>query len=134
MENLKQLTIEEMNQTPQYKDLLKVADDMRIIVENLATAQEELKSATLEVFNETGEKKPIDKVEVKIYKKVEYDSLKVEAWCREFSAYLLVLDKKGFEKKAEDFKVAGAPVEIKEEAKCLISTDLSMYLTEEKGE
>lgn len=128
MQSLKILAMEEVVNTPQHKNLLKVEGDMDVVAENLTTAQEELKSAVLAVYDETGEKKPIEKVEVKIHTKLIYVSEKVLAWCRTLAPYLLVLDKKAFETKAEDLKEAGAPVEIEKEARCNIATDLSQYL------
>lgn len=92
---------------------------------DLGLAQEKLKSAALVVYEETKEKKPIDKVEIKISQRLKYGLAEATAWCRINASSLLILNKKPFEKTAA---VIGAPVEVTEEAKCTIGTDLSGYL------
>jgi hypothetical protein len=123
-----------LEQTSEYKAMQEARTIHSGLSGELDIAEEELKATVLAIYNKTGEKKPIDKVEVKIFKKPEYDPEKVLRWCRNLAPYLLILDKKGFEKKAEDFKIAGAPVEVNKEAKCIIASDLSVYLEKEKGE
>lgn len=93
--------------------------------EQLSEAEDTLKSAVLEVYKETKERKPIDKVEVKIFKSLKYDALKALDWCRAFAPTLLMVNKKLFEKMAPDM---GGPVEVKEEPKCYVAKDLSSYL------
>jgi len=127
-EGKKILASEELKKTFEYETLQKTIGDFGDTVCDLEDAEKELKSVALAFYEYTGEKKPVEKVEVKIYKRLEYDPLKIETWCRTLAPYLLILDKKTFEKKVDDFKKAGAPVEILEEAKCTIGTDLSMYL------
>jgi hypothetical protein len=102
-----------------------------VLSEELMMAEEELKSAGLSIYNETKDKHPINKVDIKIYKELKYDPLKVLDWCKTSATFLLMLDKKAFEKVAE---TSGAPsLEVNEIAKCTIGTDLSQYLNE-RGE
>lgn len=96
---------------------------------DLGLAQEELKSAAVTFYEETLEKKPIDKVEIKIFKRLSYSLTEVLEWCREKAPALLVVDKRRFEKTAVEI---GAPVEVTEEAKCTIGTDLSAYLKQKE--
>jgi len=117
-----------LQKTPEYKRVQIITEKVSMIFTALGLAEAELRSATLAIYNETGEKKPIDKVEVKIFKWLEYDSAKVLKWCRVFAPSLMVVNKKSFEKTAVEI---GAPVKVKEEAKCTIASDLSSYLKKE---
>lgn len=91
----------------------------------LAQAEDQLKSAVLEVYKETEEKKPIDGVEVKIVKTMTYVPAIVLAWCRKNAPTFLIVNKKPFEKTAV---AMGAPVNVKDEPKCYVAKDLSIYL------
>ena len=123
---------EELEKTPQNKQLQEMSAIVGQVFEDLTHAEEELKLAALALYEETKEKKPVDKVEIKIFKRLKYEVPKVLAWCRDNAASLLIVNKKPFEKTAVEI---GAPVEVTEEAKCTIGTDLSCYLTQEtKGE
>lgn len=91
----------------------------------LTEAEDQLKSAVLEVYEETSERKPITGTEVKIFKSLRYDAAKALEWCREKATGLLIVNKKPFEKTAVEM---GAPVEVIEIAKCTLAKDLSSYL------
>lgn len=95
------------------------------VFNNLEIAERELKERALVFYEETKEKKPVDKVEIKIFKRLKYDATEVLAWCKRNSPALLIVNKKPFEKAAVEI---GAPVEVTEEAKCTIGTDLSAYI------
>ena len=128
--NVKELEwIDKIKALPEGVALEALQRNIALIEDNLRSAEEELRSATLAVYDETGDRKPIDKVEVKIYKTLEYEVPEVLAWCRNNAPSLLIVNRKPFEKTAVEI---GAPVEVKEEAKCTIGIDLSMYLKEEK--
>jgi len=116
---------EELEKTPQNKCLQEISAIVGQVSEDLTHAEEELKSASLTLYDETKEKKPIDKVEIKIYKRLEYDPTKILEWCKKNAQSLLIVNKKPFEKTAVGI---GAPVEVTEEAKCTIGTDLTVYL------
>ncbi len=96
----------------------------------LGDAEAELKAAAVVLYNETKEKRPIDKVEIKIFKELDYDPKEVETWCRTFSPAMLTLNKKAFEKVAEN--LTDAPVKVNVIPKCNLGTDLSQYLEEKK--
>ena len=124
---------ENMRQTPEGKQYELICKDIDKLSEDLMNAETELKSASLAIYKETGEKKLIDKVEVKIYKRLEYDIAKVLTWCRSNAPTFLTVDKKPFEKMALwSSDGLGAPVQVIEEAKCTIGTDLSAYLKQAK--
>jgi|GEM_PF-2438046 len=97
--------------------------------ESLSDAEDQLKSAVLELYEETKEKKPINGVEIKIVKTMTYISAIVLAWCRKNAPTLLIVNKKPFEKTAVEM---GAPVKVKQEPKCYIAKDLSSYLDSAK--
>lgn len=130
MEDIRRLAIFNSEETAEHRTVLIATKNSGIANEDLVNAEAELKSATLAIYEETGEKKPIDKVEVKIFKRLEYDPAEVLKWCRDNAPSLLVVNKKPFEKTAVEI---GAPVNVKEEAKCTIGSNLSSYLNE-KGE
>jgi len=95
----------------------------------LETAEAELKAAAVALYQETKEKKPIDKVEVKITTELEYEDDKILAWCKDNAPTLLIVNKKPFEKTAVNI---GAPVKVNEIPKCYIGSDLSQYLEDKK--
>ena len=115
--------------TFEYETLQRTIEDFGDTVCDLENAEKELKSAALAIYDETQEKKLVDKVEIKIYKRLKYDLAKVLAWCRNNAPSLLIVNKKPFEKTAV---AIGAPVEVTEEAKCTIGTDLSAYLKQKE--
>ena len=104
------------------------------ISSNLEKAEAELRTASIEVYKETGERKPIDKVEVKLFPELEYEPKQVQRWSETYAPALLVLDIKSFEKDAKKGAnyLHDAPVKVNEIPKCYIGSDLSMYLTETK--
>lgn len=115
---------------PEYEHLERATETEKKAIGDVLKAEAELKDTALELYKETKEKKPIDKVEVKIFKRLEYDPTEALAWCRTNAPSLLVVNKKPFEKTAVEI---GAPVKVSEEAKCTIGGDLSSYLpTQEK--
>lgn len=124
---------QKVEETPEGKEYNKICYKIATLSEELMMAESALKSATVSVFKETGERKPIDRVEVKIFKSLEYEPAEVLAWCRTNAPSLLVVNKKPFEKTAVEI---GAPVEVKEEAKCMLAQDMSIYLKieAEKGD
>lgn len=128
----KTLASQELEKTFEYETLQRAIEDFGDTVCDLENAEKELKSASLAVYEKTGEKKPIDKVEIKIFKQLGYDPAEVLAWCRDNAPSLLIVNKKPFEKTAVEI---GAPVEVIEKPKCTIGTDLSSYLnTKKEGE
>jgi hypothetical protein len=121
---------DELVKTPEFMALGLAQGVHSGLYELLSKAEAELKVAALEVYRETGEKNPIDKVQVKMFKEIDYNLLEAETWCRTFAPAMLTLNKKAFDKTAENFP--DAPVKINEVPKATIGTDLSMYLSEEK--
>jgi len=119
---------QKLMQTPQGMDYEMTCENIGKLSEDLMMAERELKERSIALYQTTGEKKPIDKVEIKIFKRLKYDASKILNWCnwcKENAPSLLIVNKKPFEKTAE---AIGAPVEVIEEAKCTIGTDLSAYI------
>lgn len=114
-------------ETKEGKHLQWCVEDLANEQAVLSGAEDQLKSAVLEVYEETSERKPITGTEVKIFKSLKYDAAKVLEWCREKATGLLIVNKKPFEKTAVEM---GAPVDVIEEAKCTLAKDLSSYLAD----
>lgn len=125
----KTLAFQELEKTVEYTVLQRLKESFEDTMCNLEDAEKELKSASLTLYEETGEKKPTDKVEIKIFKSLEYDALRVLDWCRANAPALLMVNKKPFEKAAVEI---GAPVRVIEEARCTIGKDISAYLKQKE--
>ena len=121
---------EELSKTPIGKQTEIQAERVKEIAIAMQAAEAELKAAAVALYQETKEKKPIDKVEIKITTELEYEDDKILAWCKDNAPTLLIVNKKPFEKTAVNI---GAPVKVNEIPKCYIGSDLSQYL-EEKGD
>lgn len=75
-----------------------------IIAEGIRLREEEetLRAATLEAYRETGNKKPVPGVGIRIVKDLDYEECQAIEWAVEAGAEnCLKLDKKNFEKAAE---------------------------------
>jgi hypothetical protein len=83
-----------------------------------------------EVYVSTGDNAPAKGITIKHFKTVVYDTAAATAWCRGVMPGLLVLDGKRFERAAKEGLVQGAPVQIVEEVRATIASDLSAYLDE----
>lgn len=116
---------EALKETAEGKHFQSCADHLMKEQETLIQGETELKSAVLEVYKETKEKEPIDKVKVKIFTNLEYDDAEVLEWCKTNATALLKVDTKTFEKTAVKMN---APVTEKDDPKCTIAKDLSLYL------
>ena len=116
-----------LKETAEGKHFELCAEHLMKEQEVLIVAEDQLKSAVLEVYEETKEKKPINGVEVKIVKTMTYISAIVLAWCRKNAPTFLIVNKKPFEKTAV---AMGAPVDVKDEPKCYVAKDLSSYLAD----
>lgn len=104
---------------------------LEVLQMDTVATESELRTAVLVDFEETEETEPIEKVKVKIFKHLEYDDAEVLIWCRANAPALLKVDTKTFEKTAVKMK---APVTEKNDPKCTIAKDLSMYLIEQETE
>lgn len=114
-----------MAETEEGKSFQLCTEELAKEKEALSEAETSLKTAVLEVYEETEERKPIDKVEVKIFESLKSDPLADLAWCRANAPTLLIVDKKAYAKTAV---AIGAPVHVIKTAKCTIAKDLSSYL------
>ena len=88
-------------------------------------AEGALRARAVEVYNQTGNKKPAPGVEIKMFTKLTYDEVEALKWASEHWI-ALKLDKAVFEKIAK----AAPPdfVAVTQEPQATIATDLSRYL------
>ena len=100
-----------------FLDAVKSASEYRNEQENL------LRELTLEVYRETGEKKPVEGVNVKIFQKLLYNQEEAKDWCLEHRV-ALKLDAPVFEKLAQAEKLPF--VTITEEPRAQIATNLDL--------
>jgi hypothetical protein len=100
----------------------------------ISQADEDARQLALSVFTATGDKRPAEGVEVRMYKRLRYDLHEVLAWCQQHAPNYVVttVDVKRFEKAAET--LIDAPVTLEHEARVAIATDLSAYLTRSEAD
>jgi len=67
-------------------------------------------------------------ITLKRFTLVRYDTDAATAWCRGVMPGLLILDTKRFERAAKEGLVQGAPVQLVEDVRATIASDLSAYL------
>jgi hypothetical protein len=112
------------------KDNWEILARQKQLLEIKDKAESILRERAVDFYNETKNKLPAPGVEVKLYQVLNYEEPKALEWAKQ-SGIALKLDTKAFEKvvKAMDF-ASGRPdfVEIKEEARCTIATDLAKVL------
>jgi hypothetical protein len=89
----------------------------------------QLRDAALAAYQETGERRPVPGVEVKVYQKLSYDESDALGWAK-LHGIAVTLDKRAFEKIAKAQQIPGI-VEYSEEPKATIAQDLSRVVLEE---
>jgi hypothetical protein len=121
----------DIEKTPHWLAMAGFKRDLAEARAEAATATDAIKAAALAEHALSGNVKPAEGVQVKLFAKVVYDPEDAWAWCAEHALKYLVLETKGFEKAASVLKVLGAPVELVREPRVSITTDLSAWLTNE---
>ena len=99
-------------------------------------AETTLRTAALNAYHATGEKKWIDGVEIKLWDSAEYDPVEALKWCRGNMVALLELNTKAYEKVLRERTnnktlaevLPDMPGKVSDEAKPSIARDLAQYL------
>lgn len=99
-------------------------------------SEETCRNLGLVVFHTTGNKKPFEGVEVKLWDVAAFNATEAEQWCRVNMPALLILNGKAYEKvlreraNSETLKAVlpDMPGDVTEEPKTSLGRDLSQYL------
>jgi hypothetical protein len=107
----------------QYKPLFDARSD---VMNRITEIEASVRDEAIKTYNETGDKQPMPGVTVKMFTKIDYDRGKAFDWAKEHKIALM-LDTKAFDSLC---KTASKPefVEVKEEPKAMIATDLSKVI------
>lgn len=116
--------------TPEYQAYQQAAEALRAM--EFAAKQYEglVRDLTIEAYQATGAKNPIEGVAIREYTRIDYDRNQAMAWCEHYAPAFIVptLDAKAFDKVAETMAAQGAPVKVWKEPRPTIATDLKAYL------
>ena len=121
--------------TPEYRAFMEARTTQTMAETAVAAASEAVRVKAIEEFEDTREKRPAPGVQIREYRRCEYDQGQALAWCKAFAPTFVQehVDARAFEKVAETLAEQGAPVRIVREAKATIAGDLRQYLVEEVG-
>lgn len=121
--------LDNLKQKPEWIKLAELAESARTQIEILET---DLRTATLETYAETGNKKPHPALSVRVNTRLEYDPVLIRQWCIENLPQALTLDKKALEKYAKGVAdIAPVPgLTITRQPQATIASDLTAYLVE----
>lgn len=114
-----------------YQVLQAVKKQANALSVAMEAAEAKVRELALAEHALTGEYRPAEGVQVKLFSKVNYQQDEAEKWCLAHAAKYLTLDTKAFEKAASVLRDLGAPVELTKEARAQIASDLSAWLTSE---
>lgn len=116
--------------TEEYQEYLGGKELEGNILDAIRLAEHAVRELTLATYAETGNKKPVSGVGVRVYTKYDYDAGKALAWCKAFAPSFVIeqLDTKAFKKVADTLASQGAPVTIREDPRPTIAKDLSEYV------
>ena len=112
-----------------------LADRRATLDDLMARAKEldnQIRSYTVSIFENTGERHPHPAVGVRVYTKLQYDKDEALHWSQRHLPKALKLDKRFFEKHAKGVaETQPIPfVQIVEEPRATVSSDLSEYVEE----
>lgn len=121
--------LEAIHQTPGWKAYEQALESARLAGEIQQVADAALRSEMLNYFTQTGDKKPTPGIEVRLFKRIQYDQQAAIDWAR-VNAPKLVETRlaKEFDKVAVQL---GAPVEEVYEPRVVVATNLRGYLPPE---
>ena len=114
--------------TPAAMRVVELRDTLRVQQDALNAADKAVRDAAIAEFQATGDKKPDDHVSIILRKRPVYNLRDAKLWCKDNAAYLFLLDVKAFEKDAEKFAEAGAPVTIEYDPEVRLSAHLGDLL------
>jgi len=118
----------DIEKTPHWLAMAGFKRDLAEARAEAATATDAIKAAALAEHALSGNVKPAEGVQVKLFAKVVYEPQDVWSWCIVNAHKYLQLDVKAFEKAAPVLRDLGAPVELTKEARAQIATDLGVWL------
>jgi hypothetical protein len=101
--------------------------------QSLQELDNEIRSAAVLEWEESGNKKPFPGIGIRVTKKFGYDFDKALEWSKENMPALLTLDVKKFEKVLTVSEPAGLSLNIDYVPIATIAKDLSMYLEDEQA-
>jgi hypothetical protein len=113
-------------------------DQVATLKTALDTVEVTTRGAALDEYARTGERKPHEAVEIKLWDKADYDPAAALHWCRLFMPGLLVLDAKAYDKLLREVSasqtladvIRDMPGTIIQEPKASLARDLTAYLPE----
>lgn len=116
-----------------HAELISKVDELNTVKK---THEETCRNLGLVEYHATGEKKPIDGVEVKLWDVTLFDPIEALQWCRVNMPALLMLNDKAYDKvlreRANSKNLRDAlpdmPGQVAEEPKTSLARDLSQYL------
>ena len=111
-----------MNATPEKAEVSRVIDAIRAQAVILQQAEDELRTAALVAYKDSGNKNPATGISIKIYHICQYDVLKAREWAVVAAPAMMVLDTKLFEKLAPD--MPGAPIAVIDNPKVMLAKEL----------
>ena len=114
--------------TPEAMRVAEVRESLRVQQDALKVADSAVRETALEMFRATGDKKPDDHVSIILCKRPVYNMGEAKLWCKYNAAYLFLLDVKAYEKDAEKFAEAGAPVHVEHDPEVRLSAHLGDLL------
>jgi hypothetical protein len=127
-ENARDATIAYQNtrEYAEYAQAAKALNESKTILESItALAKEE----ALKDFTKNGEKAVYAGVSVKMFTKIDYDPKAMRDWAKVNMTSLLTLDTRATELAAKAGILDDAPVTVSKEARAIIASDLTGYLS-----
>jgi len=107
-----------------YPQLAKYQELMKLEREREQGAYDALASAAVEVYAETGDKRPHSHVNINMMKRLEYDPATALEWAKTEARYLLILDEKRFKSGMLKAKIVPEFITRHEEPQAKIDKDL----------
>jgi len=124
-----------LHDLPEYQVLGKASEKAQGVRDAIASLRTEINELTLEIYQETGEEKPVNGVGIRVYKKLVYDPTDAFDYCMESLPAALKLDKRTFEKYVKGVQEVQPLdfVSTKENPRPTIDRDLGEYLEPSTG-
>lgn len=113
-------------QTPEWQAFQDLTGQMADMRQEMDALDEAIRRDAIAAYDADMTRRPVDGVEVKLYRKLRYNPGVAEMWVRENCPAALVFDTKRFERIAE--QLDGAPVTAIQEPRATIARDLSGWL------
>lgn len=121
---------EAIGSNPEYQELERKVSEAK---QQMAELEEQLKFWALEQFAKDGSKKPLPKLSIREYTKVEYDVQKAKEWARKNLPDAFEFNQKVFEKYATSVSCPDFAV-IRKVPSASVGEDLTEYLQSKSEE